>query len=71
MPIFEFVCTECGRPFEELVRSTGVIEAVICPLCGSSDVKKQISTFAARIAGGDFKNNFASSPAASCSTGNT
>jgi len=27
MPIFEFVCTECGAPFEELVRSVVLVLA--------------------------------------------
>jgi len=52
MPIFEFVCVECGAPFEELVRSATTVEGVLCPSCGSDQVKKQISTFAARITGG-------------------
>jgi putative FmdB family regulatory protein len=68
MPIFEFVCTTCDEPFEELVRSASAIDQVACPVCGSKQVKKKISTFAARVAGSSSFSLGASS-AASCSTG--
>ncbi len=29
MPIFEFECKECGKPFEELVRSANAIDEVV------------------------------------------
>ncbi len=68
MPIFEFVCDECGAPFEELVRSATTLEEVLCPACGSDQVKKQISTFAARVTGGSPTRGFSSAPS-SCSSG--
>ena len=68
MPIFEFVCSECDAPFEELVRSANYAEEVLCPSCGSDQVKKQISTFAARVTGGSAARGF-SSAASSCNTG--
>jgi putative FmdB family regulatory protein len=67
MPIFEFVCQECGHPFEELLRSAGSVEEVICPACGSRQVMKQISTFASKINGSG--TSCSSAPAASCSSG--
>ncbi|RPI88399.1 MAG: zinc ribbon domain-containing protein [Chloroflexi bacterium] len=70
MPIFEFVCSECGRPFEELVRSSSAVDGVICPTCGSTEVKKKISTFASKISGGSSFPSFSTS-ASSCSTGST
>ncbi|HLE16141.1 MAG TPA: zinc ribbon domain-containing protein [Anaerolineales bacterium] len=70
MPIFEFVCTSCGESFEELMRSASAVEEAICPSCGSSQVKKQISTFSARLSGAGFTSNFPSA-SASCSTRST
>lgn len=70
MPIFEFVCTECGQSFEDLVRSASSVEEVICPACGGDQVKKQLSTFATRVAGKSSVHSFSSSTA-SCSTGST
>ena len=67
MPIFEFICQECGSPFEELVRSPNVADEVSCPYCESSQVKKQISTFASQVAGS--AGSLASFPAVSCSSG--
>jgi putative FmdB family regulatory protein len=68
MPIFEFTCKECGKSFEELVLSTSKVDDVVCPACGSGEVKKKMSTFASRVDGGSSFSLGASSPA-SCSTG--
>ena len=68
MPIFEFVCQDCGKPFDELGRSASAVSEVACPACHSAHVKKQISTFASKVAGGG-SFSFASAPASSCSTG--
>ncbi len=48
MPLFEFICDDCGTRFEELVMGE---REVGCPKCGSDDVRKQVSTFAGRTAG--------------------
>jgi putative FmdB family regulatory protein len=68
MPLFEFVCNDCSRSFEELVRSTSAISDVTCPKCGSSQVNKKISTFASRVSGGGGSFSLGASSAASCST---
>ena len=70
MPLFEFVCSQCGSQFEELVRSASVIEGVICPSCQSEDVTKKISTFASKITGGGSSFSLGSSTA-SCAPGGT
>jgi putative FmdB family regulatory protein len=44
MPLYEYICGECRRKFERLVRRFG--DAVDCPGCGSTSVEKQLSTFA-------------------------
>ena len=43
MPLYDFDCKACGRRFEALVR-TGSVPA--CPSCQSTDLERQISTFA-------------------------
>lgn len=68
MPIFEFVCQDCGRPFEELVRSAASANGVTCPECGSTRVKKQISRFATKTPSGFSAGTLTSSPASTCST---
>ncbi len=44
MPIYEYLCRDCGSPFEKLVRRFD--EAVACPSCAGQAVDKQLSVFA-------------------------
>ena len=46
MPIFEYLCDDCGTKFEKLVRNRASTD-VLCPSCGESRVTTQLSTFAA------------------------
>lgn len=68
MPIFEFVCSDCEQPFEDLIFGSD-IEGVICPSCGSEQVRKKMSTFASKIGGDGASLSLGASSAASCSTG--
>jgi len=42
MPIFEYVCNECGNGFEKIVTKS---EAISCPKCSTEKVTKQFSRF--------------------------
>ena len=56
MPIYEYLCEECGSRFEKLVQRQGAADGVECPSCGKSRVSMQLSTFAAHsksVGGGD------------------
>jgi putative FmdB family regulatory protein len=59
MPLYEYVCADCSRKFEKLVRRFG--EAVDCAHCGSPSVEKQLSTFAVGAV--------STGPAAACGQG--
>jgi putative FmdB family regulatory protein len=59
MPLYEYVCADCSRKFEKLVRRFG--ELVDCAHCGSASVEKQLSTFAVGTA--------SAGPAAACGQG--
>ncbi|MEJ5347338.1 MAG: zinc ribbon domain-containing protein [Desulfosoma sp.] len=41
MPIYEYVCSECGRVSEHLVFAKE--ETVACPECGSGELKRLLS----------------------------
>ena len=69
MPLFEFECVECHESFEELVRSATAVDGVICPECGSGQVRKKISTFASKLSGSASFSLGSSS--AACNTGST
>jgi putative FmdB family regulatory protein len=51
MPLYEFHCEKCGKDSEVLVRSTQW-EGTPCPKCGSTQLVKKFSTFAAAGTGG-------------------
>ena len=70
MPIFEFVCNTCSRPFEELLRSASAASDVSCPSYGSPHIRKKVSTFASKVSGGG-SLSFGSSLSSSCTTGST
>jgi len=55
VPIYEFVCMECESHYEELV-SMG--RDADCPDCGSTNVRKQFSVFAAHASGGGPQPSF-------------
>ena len=65
MPIFEYLCEDCGSKFEKLVRRAES-NGVQCPSCGQEHLKQQFSTFAAHANGA---SNAHSDMAPSCPSG--
>jgi len=65
MPIFEYLCEDCGSKFEKLVRNGA--NGVHCPSCGQEHLKQQFSTFAAH-ANGTSKEMAQSCPSGMCRT---
>jgi putative FmdB family regulatory protein len=55
VPIYEFVCMECESHYEELVPMGRDSD---CPDCGSENVRKQFSVFAAHASGGEGQPSF-------------
>lgn len=51
MPIFEYRCSGCGLKFEKLVRRQDE-NGLACPSCGSPDLHKELSVFAAHSSQG-------------------
>jgi putative FmdB family regulatory protein len=49
MPIYEFVCDQCEKESEILVRSSRW-QGTPCPHCGSKKLKKKLSVFATSVA---------------------
>ena len=41
MPLFDFLCLDCGRVSEVLLIGSG--EEPLCPACGSSHLKRMLS----------------------------
>jgi putative FmdB family regulatory protein len=66
MPIFEYLCDDCGTKFEKLVRRAEAAD-VECPSCGHDHVTTQFSSFAPR-ANGMSKDAMPSCPSGMCAT---
>lgn len=67
MPIFEYLCEDCGSKFEKLVRRPGV-DQVLCPSCGQSHLEQQFSSFAAPSNGGEDFAEMPTCPSGMCAT---
>lgn len=68
MPIYEYVCQDCGEKYEKFVRSSTAKIKLVCPSCGSERGEKAFSVFGA-IGGGSKSAGSTggySSAAASC-----
>ena len=52
MPIYEYVCRDCGQRFEKFFRSMRGSAELVCPHCGSSRAQKALSLFGSRSSGG-------------------
>ena len=43
MPMYEYRCTECGTLYEQLRRMSEADSDLVCPHCGSTQVRRQVS----------------------------
>lgn len=69
MPIFEYLCDDCGTHFEKLVRRSSESNDVLCPGCSSKHLTQQHSTFAAHANGSASQNaQMPSCPGGMCRT---
>lgn len=59
MPIFEYLCEDCGTRFEKLVRRDS---EVLCPGCSSQRLNQQLSTFSAHANGAPARSQGAQMP---------
>ena len=68
MPIFEYKCIKCEENFEKLVMGSN--PQINCPKCGSDEVNKKFSVFAAsgvdKPVGGSSCTTCSSSSCSSC-----
>ena len=61
MPIYEYICTECGYAHEALQKLSDA-PLTACPVCAKSTLKKKISAAGFRLSGSgwyetDFKSD--------------
>jgi putative FmdB family regulatory protein len=64
MPIYEYVCDDCGERYERIVMSQ--TQAITCPKCDSAKHTIQLSVFAAPANGNRSSANATASSGGSC-----
>jgi putative FmdB family regulatory protein len=67
MPIYEYICEDCGSRYERIVLSQAA--AVSCPKCASSRGALQLSVFSARTKSNGAASDPGSSSGGSCACG--
>jgi putative FmdB family regulatory protein len=60
MPIYEYVCDDCGERYERIVMSQA--QEITCPKCASAKRTIQLSVFAAPSNGSKSSTSASSSP---------
>ncbi len=65
MPIYEYMCEQCGHAFEHLAR-TLADGATQCPKCGAAGPVKQFSTFSTKEGSGLTPCSEGACPAMGC-----
>jgi len=68
VPIYEYICQNCGARFEKLVRGMSSTASVECPECQSKEVEKAFSVFGM---GRSSSGASLGASVASCTTGST
>ena len=51
MPLYEYICNDCGQPFEKMVRFSEANQLPACPTCSGTNTSKQLSLFASSSSG--------------------
>lgn len=64
MPLYGFVCQECGEEFEELILGGSNTDDVRCPKCNAKNVERQLSLVAAMSRSGSSSGSTLSSSCA-------
>jgi putative FmdB family regulatory protein len=67
MPIYEYICQDCGKRFECLLRNRQDAQAIVCSHCGSGSAERIFSTFG--LGGGKAESGSSSGSCRTCSTG--
>ena len=63
MPLYEYRCTECGEPFEKMLRFSEADLLPACPKCESPNTHKKLSKV---VSFGAMSSGSTSSAGSSC-----
>jgi putative FmdB family regulatory protein len=65
MPVYEYVCQECGYNFDKMRPMSQADAPIVCTSCNSQSTKRKLSRFFASSEG-----RAIATPASSCGCGN-
>lgn len=66
MPIFEYICKDCGKHFEAVIFGANKAE---CPACSGKELEQQLSTFAVSTGSSSRPSMPCGAPQGSCGGG--
>ncbi len=69
MPVYSYVCKDCGGKFDLLVGVTSEKVELKCRKCGSKDIEKALGSFSVRNPGDKSSSSGPSCPTGTCPTG--
>ncbi len=66
MPIYSYVCKDCGGGFDLFVRISGKNDELICKKCGSKNIQKTFSSFSLGSSSSKGSKSDSSCPTGTC-----
>lgn len=67
MPIYSYVCKDCGEKFDLFIRIGGKDDELICKKCSSKNIQKSFSSFGVRSSSNKDGGSDSSCPTGTCS----
>ena len=69
MPVYSYVCKECGENFDLLVGVTVESVELKCRKCGSNNIEKTVSSFSVGNSTSKSSSSVSSCPTGTCPIG--
>jgi putative FmdB family regulatory protein len=67
MPIYSYICKNCGEKFDLFIRSGGKGEKLVCKKCGSKNIQKTFSSFSMGSSSNKNSRSDSTCPTGACS----
>ena len=69
MPVYTYICKDCGEKFDLLIGVTSEKTKLKCKKCNSKNIDKVFSSFSVGNSGGKSSSSGSSCPTGTCPTG--
>lgn len=66
MPIYDYLCGECGKTYDVFHKSKEIEEDIVCPSCGSKEHRRLMSAPAIAMSGGSEPSPRCDGPSCGC-----